>query len=73
MKLGSKIRMLRAPLRCSQLVLARLAGMSRYRISLFECGYQEPTKEEFATVKAVLARMTKGEAKIFKAGNGGKK
>lgn len=38
----------------SQYKLAAMTGISRFRISMFECGYKEPSKEELSKMKEVL-------------------
>ena len=46
-----KLRLLRLSLRCSQQAAAKLAGLRRYRLSLIECGYAQPTQEEVKALK----------------------
>lgn len=38
----------------SQLELSDMCGISRQRISLFECGYAEPTEDELTCLADVL-------------------
>lgn len=59
MKTANQIRAKRAEVRCSQLSLARLSGLTRYRVSLFECGYCNPTPSEAAALKRTF-RLLKG-------------
>jgi hypothetical protein len=58
MRTANQIRAERAARRCSQHTLARLSGLSRYLISLFECGYREPTKAEMAKVRTALIKAS---------------
>ena len=57
MKASEQIRAGRAVRRCPQITLAKLSGLSRYMISLFECGYREPTRDEFAKLKGALIKF----------------
>lgn len=50
---GSLVRQRKA-LKLSQVRLALLSGVSRYRLQNFEIGYIKLTKIEIANIKAVL-------------------
>ena len=48
------IRKRRVGLRSSQYTVARLAGLSRNKLSLIECGYAEATSEELKRLQAAI-------------------
>ena len=48
------LRIRRVSLRSSQYTVARLAGLSRNKLSLIECGYAEATSEELNRLQAAL-------------------
>lgn len=58
-----KLKKLRLEKKISQARLAKLSSISRYKISEFECGYREPSKEDYSKMLAVLINenFKKGE------------
>lgn len=50
----NQLKKLRKEKRISQTAIALRADVSRYRISQFECGYVELTKNEKLKIKEVL-------------------
>lgn len=58
------LRARRNRLRCSQYLIAKLAGLSRNRISLIECGYVEATTEELRKIHIALGKV---EAELRKS------
>ncbi len=53
------LRSRRVKLRSSQYMIARLAGISRNRLSLIECSYVRATDEEVKKIKNVLNKIEK--------------
>ena len=66
-----KLKEIRKKLKISQALLAKISGISRYRISEFECGYKEPSQREKGVILAILAnkQLIKREDKRGDYGN----
>lgn len=50
-RFGDRLRVLRAIHQCTQIELSKETGVSRYRLSLLECGYDQPSSEEQVKIK----------------------
>lgn len=50
----------------SQFRLSQITGVSRYRISLFECGYAPLTEDEFKLILDVLQAREAGLSGVIK-------
>jgi transcriptional regulator with XRE-family HTH domain len=53
-----KIRAERVALRCSQITISKMVGISRYRLSLFECGYKNLTRDEISRIRKILSKLS---------------
>ncbi len=51
------LRERRIKLRCSQYMVAKIAGVSRNRLSLVECGYIEAGTEELRKLHFALSKI----------------
>lgn len=63
MDISNQIRAKRIALRVSQIALARAIQMSRYRLSMFECGYKILNKDELAKIKVALTKARQSPSK----------
>lgn len=56
----------RKKLKIPQMLLAQRAGVGRYRISMFECGFTKLNETERTLIKAAMKKMeiTHGNQKI---------
>ena len=52
----------------SQQLLAKLSGVGRYKITLFECEYAEPTLLEISQMRAAITKY-KGEKSLGNSKN----
>ena len=59
MSISNQIRAKRIALRVSQITLAKEVGMSRYKLSMFECGYRELPAAEVSRLRATLKAIGK--------------
>jgi len=67
---GETIRVRRSKLRSSQFTVAKLAGISRNRLSLIECSYAKATSKELMQIKIALDRIKLGlrKSRFFMVG-----
>jgi predicted transcriptional regulator len=57
MNISNQIRAKRLALRVSQITLAKEVKMSRYSLSMFECGYKKLPAMEIFRLKAALKEI----------------
>ncbi|MBC7456797.1 MAG: helix-turn-helix transcriptional regulator [Bdellovibrionaceae bacterium] len=67
---AKSLRVRRTKLRCSQYAVAKIAGISRNRLSLIECNYVTATGEELEKLQIALNEIEEGIRKspFFKRG-----
>ena len=54
---SENLRLRRQSVRTSQHTIAKLAGISRNRLSLLECAYALPTKEELRRINSAISKV----------------
>ena len=61
---AENLRARRIKLRCSQYIVAKMAGMTRNRLSLIECNYVKASSEEKDNLQSALNKIEEDIQKL---------